>query len=54
MRTWLERIVRAAGAAAVAAAFAAPAYAVDLTFYYPVAVGGPVTKIVDGLAVRTA
>lgn len=50
MRTWLERIVRAAGAAAVAAAFAAPAYAVDLTFYYPVAVGGPVTKIVDGLA----
>jgi sn-glycerol 3-phosphate transport system substrate-binding protein len=50
MRTWLERIVRAAGAAAVAAACAAPAHAVDLTFYYPVAVGGPVTKIVDGLA----
>jgi sn-glycerol 3-phosphate transport system substrate-binding protein len=23
---------------------------VDLTFYYPVAVGGPVTKIIDGLA----
>jgi sn-glycerol 3-phosphate transport system substrate-binding protein len=50
MKTWLERIVRAAGAAAVAAACAAPAHAVDLTFYYPVAVGGPVTKIVDGLA----
>jgi sn-glycerol 3-phosphate transport system substrate-binding protein len=50
MRTWLERIVRAAGVAAVAAACAAPAHAVDLTFYYPVAVGGPVTKIVDGLA----
>ena len=50
MRTWLERIVRAAGVAAVAAAFATPAHAVDLTFYYPVAVGGPVTKIVDGLA----
>ena len=50
MRIWLERIVRAAGAAAVAAACAAPAHAVDLTFYYPVAVGGPVTKIVDGLA----
>ena len=50
MRTWFARIVRAAAAAAVAAAFAAPVQAVDLTFYYPVAVGGPVTKIVDGLA----
>jgi sn-glycerol 3-phosphate transport system substrate-binding protein len=34
-----------AGAAPVAAQ--AP---VDVTFYYPVAVGGPVTKIIDGLA----
>ena len=23
---------------------------VELSFYYPVAVGGPVTKIIDGLA----
>src|SRR5713226_3766393 len=31
---------------------AAPARAqsADITFYYPVAVGGPVTRIVDGLA----
>src|SRR5712692_4041499 len=31
---------------------AAPASAqsADITFYYPVAVGGPVTRIVDGLA----
>lgn len=26
-----------------------PAHAVDLTMYYPVAVGGPLTKIVDGM-----
>ena len=50
MKNWLAPLVRAAGAAAAAAAFAAPAFAVDLTFYYPVAVGGPVTKIVDGMA----
>jgi sn-glycerol 3-phosphate transport system substrate-binding protein len=42
----------------VAAAFAAlslgtrPAAAVDLTMYYPVAVGGPVTKIVDDMVAR--
>src|SRR5712691_2404637 len=29
---------------------AAAAQPVELSFYYPVAVGGPVTKIVDGLA----
>jgi sn-glycerol 3-phosphate transport system substrate-binding protein len=28
---------------------AAPATAVELTMYYPVAVGGPLTKVVDGL-----
>ena len=43
-------------AATLLAAFAGgavPARAqapVELTFYYPVAVGGPVTKIIDGLA----
>ena len=32
---------------------AAPAVAqapVEITFYYPVAVGGPITKIIDGFA----
>ncbi len=31
-------------------ALPAAAQTVDITFYYPVAVGGPVTKIIDGLA----
>ncbi|HTQ83501.1 MAG TPA: extracellular solute-binding protein, partial [Pseudolabrys sp.] len=41
---------------AVAAAFAAMALGVsaasatDITFYYPIAVGGPITKIIDGYA----
>ncbi|MGB7541708.1 MAG: ABC transporter substrate-binding protein [Burkholderiales bacterium] len=29
-----------------------PAKAVDLTFYYPIAVGGPLTKVIDGLAAQ--
>ncbi len=41
---------RAAGALAACAAFALPAAAQELSFYYPVAVGGPVTKIIDGMA----
>ena len=28
------------------------AHAVDLTFYYPIAVGGPLTKVIDGLAAQ--
>jgi sn-glycerol 3-phosphate transport system substrate-binding protein len=28
------------------------AKAVDLTFYYPIAVGGPLTKVIDGLAAQ--
>ena len=39
-------------AAFAAAAFAQPALAVDLTMYYPVAVGGPVTKIIDDMVAR--
>jgi len=41
-------------AAAFAALLAAPrpALAVDLTMYYPVAVGGPVTKIIDDMVDR--
>jgi sn-glycerol 3-phosphate transport system substrate-binding protein len=39
-------------AAALAVSVAAPALAqpTEISFYYPVAVGGPVTKIIDGLA----
>src|SRR5215468_509675 len=40
-----------AGFAAAAASVLAFAQApVEISFYYPVAVGGPITKIVDGLA----
>ena len=40
------------GAAALAVMLlgSRPAAAVDLTMYYPVAVGGPITKIIDGYA----
>ena len=39
-------------ALSIAALTAGPALAqrVQVSFYYPVAVGGPITKIVDGLA----
>ena len=30
------------------AAFGAAAADTEITFYYPVAVGGPITKIIDG------
>ena len=49
-----NRIIRsivAVAAAAVALAMpAARAQPVEVSFYYPVAVGGPITKIIDGLA----
>ncbi len=41
---------RALGAVAATLACSLPALAQDISFYYPVAVGGPVTKIIDGLA----
>ena len=37
-------------AAGAAAFFAGAAGAADIQFYYPVAVGGPITKIIDGYA----
>ena len=39
-------------AGAVMLALTSPAIAADveLSFYYPVAVGGPITKIIDGYA----
>ena len=46
-----RRLQQTIAAAALAGAFAftAPAAAVELTMYYPVAVGGSLTKVVDGL-----
>ena len=47
------RTLALAGAlAASAAGLAGPAKAVDLTMYYPVAVGGPLTDVVDDLVAR--
>jgi sn-glycerol 3-phosphate transport system substrate-binding protein len=44
------RMLLAALVASVMAAGSVAAQTADITFYYPVAVGGPVTKIIDGLA----
>jgi sn-glycerol 3-phosphate transport system substrate-binding protein len=48
----LKAVIRAlAGAAvAIASALALAQAPVEVSFYYPVAVGGPITKIIDGLA----
>ena len=47
----LSSLVRVLLAASlVAGAVPVAAQTADVTFYYPVAVGGPVTKIIDGLA----
>lgn len=47
-KTFLKAVSAAALAACVAGAFAqAP---VEVPFYYPVAVGGPITKVIDGYA----
>src|SRR5262252_6974502 len=48
----LQSVVRvlAGAAAAIAAALAFAQAPVEVPFYYPVAVGGPITKIIDGLA----
>ena len=46
--------LKSTAAATVGTAFAAPAIAqgapVEVSFFYPVAVGGPITKLVDGFA----
>ena len=44
------RVLLVALVACVVAAGPVAAQTADITFYYPVAVGGPVTKIIDGLA----
>jgi sn-glycerol 3-phosphate transport system substrate-binding protein len=48
----VRRTMLAATAVAVLFLGACPAAAVDLTMYYPVAVGGPVTKIIDDMVSR--
>jgi sn-glycerol 3-phosphate transport system substrate-binding protein len=45
LSSWLTGLVTA-----VLSAFALAQAPVEISFYYPVAVGGPITKIVDGLA----
>jgi sn-glycerol 3-phosphate transport system substrate-binding protein len=45
---WLARL--SAGAAAIVSALARAQAPVEVSFYYPVAVGGPITKIIDGYA----
>jgi sn-glycerol 3-phosphate transport system substrate-binding protein len=50
MDRWMRRAIAAlAGAVMMAAAGAAHAQT-EVSFYYPVAVGGPITKIIDGYA----
>ena len=48
MKSCLSNVIAAAVFATACAAHAQKP--VELTFYYPVAVGGPVTKIIDGMA----
>lgn len=50
MKPLLRTLGRALTGLAAAAAFQMPALAQELSLYYPVAVGGPITKIVDTLA----
>lgn len=50
MKPLLRTLGRALTGLAAAAAFQMPALAQELRLYYPVAVGGPITKIVDTLA----
>lgn len=46
----LNQIAAGLGLGIALSVAATPAVATDLTFFYPVAVGGPVTKIVDDMA----
>ena len=50
MKPLLRTLGRALTGLAAAAALQMPALAQELSLYYPVAVGGPITKIVDTLA----
>jgi sn-glycerol 3-phosphate transport system substrate-binding protein len=46
-KTSIRRLLSAAALAV--AVVAAPAHAVEIAFYYPIAVSGPLTKIIDGM-----
>ncbi|MGH8681827.1 MAG: ABC transporter substrate-binding protein [Burkholderiales bacterium] len=46
----IRRIGKGVAALAAAAAVTAASAQTEISFYYPVAVGGPITKIIDGLA----
>jgi len=50
VKPWKLNLCRLSGALIAAAAISLPAAAQELSFYYPVAVGGPVTKIIDEMA----
>jgi sn-glycerol 3-phosphate transport system substrate-binding protein len=50
VKPWKHTLCRLSGALIAAAAISLPAAAQELSFYYPVAVGGPVTKIIDEMA----
>ncbi|HAX18988.1 MAG TPA: ABC transporter substrate-binding protein [Hydrogenophaga sp.] len=50
MKPWKHSLCRLTGALIAAAAMSLPAAAQELSFYYPVAVGGPVTRIIDEMA----
>lgn len=49
MNHYLKSLGGAVSALALLAGVS-PALAVDVSFYYPVAVGGPITKVIDGMA----
>jgi len=49
MKHYLKSLGGAVSALALLASVS-PALAVDISFYYPVAVGGPITKVIDGMA----
>jgi sn-glycerol 3-phosphate transport system substrate-binding protein len=46
----LKRLAALAAAALVSLPVSLPAWSQEISFYYPVAVGGPITKIIDGFA----
>jgi len=46
----LKRLATLAAAALVSLPISLPAWPQEISFYYPVAVGGPITKIIDGFA----
>ncbi len=50
MKPWKHSLCRLGAALAAATAISLPAAAQELSFYYPVAVGGPVTRIIDEMA----